>query len=204
MTVLSLLLVSSLALAQEATPPAAPAAPTTPAPQEEAAQPPRPFPEGAKVAYINIQRIASESAEGRASTARVQALNEQKVAEITQQNQQLQELQQKLQQGLTVMSATARAELQREIERLQVEIQRATEDAQLEVQDLQTQLQEEFQRRLVPVIREVAEERGLHFVLSQIDAGIVWADSGLDVTEDVIQRFDSATSGPAQPEEPQP
>ena len=54
-----------------------------------AAQPPRPFPEGSKFALIDIQRVASESTEGKASTARMQALNQKKVAELNDLNKKL-------------------------------------------------------------------------------------------------------------------
>ena len=52
--------------APKPTPPAgAPAAQTPPAAAPAAAPaPPRPFPEGAKIAYVNVQRIATESSEG--------------------------------------------------------------------------------------------------------------------------------------------
>ena len=35
---------------------------------------------GAKFAFINVQRVAAESSEGKASTAKVQALNQKKVS----------------------------------------------------------------------------------------------------------------------------
>ena len=57
------------------------------------------------------------------------------------------------------MSPNALAQLQKEIERQQVDIQRFTEDAQQEVTQLQQQLQDEFQRKLTPVIAQVADER---------------------------------------------
>jgi hypothetical protein len=53
-----------------------------PAQEQPPPRRPRPFPEGAKIAYVNIQRIASESAEGRAATAKVKALNDKKVSEL--------------------------------------------------------------------------------------------------------------------------
>src|SRR3954470_20310711 len=49
-----------------ATPPAAPAAQTPPPAQT----PPKPFPEGAKIAYVNVQAIASSSVEGKAATSK--------------------------------------------------------------------------------------------------------------------------------------
>jgi outer membrane protein len=163
-------------------------------PQQPAPQPPRPFPEGSKIAFINIQRIANDSAEGKASTAKVKALNDKKVAELAEKQKALQAAQQKLQKEASVLSESAAAQLQKDIERQEKEIQRFTQDAQTEVQELQQELQIEFQRKLMPVIQQVATEKSLHMIFSQADAGIIWADLGLDITADVIKRFDSGGS----------
>jgi len=183
--VLSLVLGAAPVLAQ-APQPAAPAA--------ASAQAPRPFPEGAKFAYVNIQRVAAESAEGKASTGRVQALNQQKVAQLNDLNKKLQDNQQKLQTQGSVLSDDARAALQRDIEKQQKDIQRFTQDAQEEVQNLQGDLQNSFQQKLLPIIQKVVAERGIQILFSQNDAGLVWADPGLDITADVIKRFDAATA----------
>lgn len=171
-----------------ATPAAAPAQPPAPAPQAA----PRPFPDGAKFAYINIQRVANESAEGKSATARVKALNDKKVTELNDKNKALQANQDKLAKSGSVLSDNARGQLEKEIERQQVEIQRFTQDAQQEVQELQQELQGQFQQKLVPIIEAVGKEKGLQMIFSQIDSGLVWADTGLDITADVIKRFDTA------------
>ena len=66
------------------------------------------------------------------------------------------------------------------------------------MQDLQQQLQADFQRKLLPIIQQITSEKGLHILLSQTDAGMVWADAGLDLTADVIKRFDAATAAAAK------
>lgn len=172
-------------------PPAAPPAAAQP-------QPPRPFPEGSKFAYIDIQRIAAESTEGKSATAKVQALNQQKVAELNEMNKKLQADQQKLQTQGAMLNDSARAELERAIERQTKEFQRSQQDAQEEVQLLQTDLQNVFQAKLYPVIQQVVGEKGIQILFSQRDSGIVFADPGLDITADVIKRFDTAASAPAQ------
>ena len=197
--VLSLMLVAAPTFAQ-ATQPAQPAAqpPAQTAPPPTPA--PRPFPEGAKVAYIDIQRIANQSAEGKAATAKVQALVQKKQAETNEKTKQIQADQQKLQSGMSVMSDQARAELEKKIERQNIELQRLTQDAQQEVQDLQQTLQNEFQRKLMPIVQQVAQDKGLHLLFSAADAGIVWADPGLDITADVIKQFDAgAATKPPNP-----
>jgi outer membrane protein len=178
---------------------AAPGLAQTPAPAPQPAQPAqaappaKPFPAGTKYAFINIQRIAAESAEGKALASKVQALNQQKVTELNERNKQLQAAQQKFEASATVMSDLARAQLQKDIERMQVDIQRFTEDAQQEVTALQNQLQEEFQRKLSPVVQDVATEKGLHLLFSAADSGLVWADLSLDITGEIIQKFDAAS-----------
>jgi outer membrane protein len=177
-------------------------APQKPAPQQPAAQPqpPRPFPEGAKIAYIDVQRVANESAEGKASTSRVKALNDKKVAELSEKQKQLQAAQLRLQKESTVLSDSAAAQLAKDIERMQTDIQRFTQDAQAEVQDLQRELQMQFQRKLMPVIADVGREKGLHVVLPT--DGIIWADSGVDITADIIKKLDGGAATPTATQKP--
>jgi outer membrane protein len=172
--------------------PAAPAPQTpAPAPAPAPATPPKPFPEGAKIAYVVLQRIANESSEGKASTAKIQALQQKKAAELNDKNKQLQTIQQRLEKEASVMSSTAQGDLQKQAERLQTEIQRFTQDAQQEIQDLQNQLMQAFEQRIQPILQQVGQEKGLHFIYNAPDSGIVWADPGLDVSADVIKKLDA-------------
>ena len=198
--VLSVTLAAAPTFAQVPPPPAPrPAAPAAPAPAPAAQVPvARPFPTGTKYAFVNIQRIANESAEGKVATTRVAALNQQKVNELNERNKQLQAAQQKLDQGGSVLNATAVAQLQKDIERQQIDIQRFTEDAQQEVQNLQAQLQDDFQRKLTPIVQQVAIDRQLHMLFSVADSGLVWGDPSLDLTEEIIVKFDAAPPAPAQ------
>ena len=179
------------------TPPPAAQPPAATPPAAQPATPPRPFPEGAKVAFINIPRIAAESVEGKTSTGRVTALREKKLAELAAKNKQVETAQQKLNSG-ALLSEEARAATQKEIDKLTVEIQRMQQDAEAEMQDLQQQLQLDFQRKLGPIIQNIAVEKGLHMLLSS-DAGLVWGEPSLDLTVEIIKRFDAATAGAKAP-----
>ena len=163
-------------------------------------------------AFVDIQRVATESNEGRVANTRVEEVSDQKLAEIeaanteaqgevTSLNQELQETQLKLQQGVNVLSADATVSLQRQIVRLQrdiertsqdrqAEIQRMTQDAEAEVQELQQQLQIEFQRRLLPAINQLAADRQLSFIFNA-QQGLVWADESLDLTQELIDVLNS-------------
>jgi outer membrane protein len=186
------------------TKPAAPA-PQTPAPAPPAAAAPvLPFPEGAKIAFVVLQRVVAESNDGKQASAKVQALQAKKVAELNERQKALQGLQEKLDKSGAVMSEAARGDLAKQVERTQVDLQRATQDAQQEVQELQQQLQDEFQRRIAPIIEAVGKERGLHYIFNGPDSGLVWADASLDITADVVKKFDAAVKTPAPAAAPKP
>ena len=143
---------------------------------------------------MNLQQIASVSADGKVATAKVQALIQKKQTEGAQKGKALQDNQQKLEQGGALMNDSARAQLQKEIERQQVEGQRFEQDAQAEVTELQTELQNEFQKKLFPILQQLAKEKELHLLLSAADAGAIWWEPGIDLTAEAIKRLDAATA----------
>jgi len=186
---------------QGQTRPAAPAgqtppATTRPAPAQAAPQLPQlpphgPFPAGIKYGFVQIQYIAAASSEGRAASAKLEEMNKRKTAELQDKDKALQANQQRLDQGGSVLSDSARSQLTLDIDRQQRELQRLTEDAQREFQQLQQQLQDDFQKKLVPVLSKVAQDKGLHMLFSITDSGIAWIDPSLDLTEDVIKELDT-------------
>jgi len=168
-------------------PPAAALAPPPPAPA------PVPFREGAKFGWVNVQAVASQSAEGKNAAARINALREQRQKELTDKQKALQAAQQKLDNEGALRNDAARATLQTDIERQQRELQRQAEDAEQDVERLTQQLQQEFLSKLQPAITRVAKERSLDFIFST-EGGLVHASMDLNLTEDVIRAVDAATA----------
>jgi outer membrane protein len=179
--------------APPATPPATPPAQTAPA------QPPAPFPAGAKTAFINPQRIFQESAEGKAALARINDRIQKKQTEGQDKQKALAANQQKLQNSGSVMNEQARSQLEKEIERQQVEMQRFQQDAQADINELQNEVQQDFIKKVSPLIEAVAKEKGVQMVFDLQNAGLAWWDPGLDLTSDVIKKLDAAKPAAAAP-----
>jgi len=167
-----------------------------PAPTAQPPAPPAPFPQGAKVAYINPPLIFQQSTEGKAAVARVQAVVQKKQTEGAAKAKQLQDNQAKLQSSGSVMNEAARTQLEKEIERQQREGERFQQDAQAEINEIQQEVNNEFMKKVQPIIDQIAVEKGLHFVFNAPEAGLAWAAPGLDISADVIKKLDS-TAKPA-------
>ena len=188
--------------------PAAPAAqtpkPATPPPAAPAQlapppQPPAPFPQGAKIAYINPAVVFQTSTDGKAGLARVQALIQKKQKEGEDKAKLLQGNQQKLQTSGSVMNEAARTALEKEIEKAQKDGERFQQDAQAEVNELQQEVQNDFFRKLQPIIGEIATEKQLHLVFNTADAGLAWAAPGLDLTAEAAKRLDAVAKPATAP-----
>jgi Skp family chaperone for outer membrane proteins len=185
--------------------PAAPASPplAQPAPAPAPA-PPAPFPAGAKVAFVDFQRVAAESVEGQISSGKINALVAKKQGEGAEKAKQLQLNEQRLAQSGAVMSEAARTQLEKDIERQKREGERFQQDAQAEIMELQQELQLDFQKKISPLVQQIVQDKGLHLLLSRADAGIVWGDPGLDLTSDFVKKLDAVTPKPAVAPAPAP
>jgi len=168
--------------------PTQPPAPATTVP----AQPPAPFPAGAKIAFFNPQIVFQSSAEGKAALTRVQALTQKKQTENAAKNKALQDAQAKLQGSGSVLNDAARAQLEKDIEKQQVDLQRFQQDAQAEIQELQQEVQNDFVKKLNPVIDKIATEKGIHLLFDASQPGLAWAAPGLDLTPEVIKAMDGS------------
>ena len=173
--------------------PAQPPATAAPAPAP-AAQPPLPFPAGAKFAYINPPLIFQNSADGKAALGRVQALTQKKTQEGQAKQKALQDNQQKLQASGNVMSESARGQLEKEIEKQNTDLQRFQQDAQAEIQELQNEVQNDFVRKVTPILHQIATEKGLQMMFNLTEAGLAWYDPSLDLTNEVIKKLDASKS----------
>ena len=185
-------------------PPAtAPAAPATQKPAAPAPALPK-FQDGFKYAYVNMALIAAQSNDGRAAAEKLKGFQDQKSRELQDKQKTLQAAQQKLESGGSVLSEGARTQLQSDIDRQQRDLQRLTEDAQQDVQNLAQQVEEDFTRKVLPIVGKVAQDKQVHFVFNAQQSGLIWAEPGMDLTSEVIAAMNGGAKPAAAPTPPAP
>jgi Skp family chaperone for outer membrane proteins len=168
----------------QAPPPAAPAAPA-PAPQ------PVPFPADAKIAFVNVQGVLSQSALGKAGSAQLEALSKRLQTELTAIETKLKEAQTKQQTQSQLLSETSAAGLAKDIDRLTRELTFKQQEAQSEVQAMQADLLQDFERKVVPLMEALAKEKGLYALFDVGSAGAVYVFPGVDLSPELVKRVDA-------------
>jgi Skp family chaperone for outer membrane proteins len=183
---------AAAAQAQTAPPAQPPATPPAAAQKPEQPKPPVPFPEGARIAYVNYDYVLQASNEGKALIAQLQEREKAITAGLAEKSKQLEEAQKKATAQANLMNEQARAQAARDIEKLGRDLEYAKQDAQSEFDEFRQKLLNEFGARMTPQLQTLAREKGLHMVFSAVPEVMAWAHEGIDLSGELVERLNSS------------
>jgi Skp family chaperone for outer membrane proteins len=149
-----------------------------------------PFPDGAKIAFINIQLIAQESAVGKAASEQINKLRGVRLAELDSRAKVLKALQDKQGTSAGILNKAAAEKLQQEIDRAEMEVQYVKQTAERELTSLNDELMADFSSKVRPVVEGIRAEKQLWAVFL-MNENLVAMMPGLDVSSEVIKRLDA-------------
>ena len=155
---------------------------------------------GGKIGVIEVQKIVQESAIGKESLARVQKLQQAKQEDLAKRQKELRDMEQKIQDQGKSLSEDAMEKLQKDYQAKALDLKRFQDDAQRELEESQRKELGELEKRIMPVITEVAREQGYALVFNKFNSGLLFADDkAVDLTDAVITKFNSQIASPAAP-----
>jgi outer membrane protein len=158
---------------------------------------------GGKIGVIEVQKIVQESAIGKESLARVQKVQQAKQEDLQKRQKELRDMEQKIQDQGKSLSEDAMEKLQKDYQSKALDLKRFQDDAQRELEESQRKELGELEKRIMPVINEVAREQGYSLVFNKFNSGLLFADDkAVDLTEAVITRFNSMIAAPAPAAKP--
>lgn len=177
-------LIASQAFAADAAPAAAPAAP----PVAAAAVAPKEDPAAAvKIGYLDMARVAAESAEGKAATETLKKKSEQLRGKMDSRQKQLEKQKAAIEAKLSTMTpkerSTKGAEFQKKVE----EYQKFVRNSELEMSQLQDKLTNEVGGVIKKAAAEYAKANG--YILVAEEKGVLFLDERVkpkDLTEEVV------------------
>jgi len=169
--------------------------------QAPAAPPPAPkdAPAGAgagRIAVVDFQKAVTENSEGKKAQEKFMAELNKRQKEFEDKQKALSEAQNKLQTQDKVLSDTVKADLAKQIDRLNTELQRMNDDAQKELGDFQQQLFRPIAERTQEVLKSYSAETGFAVVFdssSQANS-IIYVQEVADITTEIIRRVDAAAA----------
>lgn len=149
-----------------------------------------------KIGVVDSNRIIQESVAGKSFLNALEAKRLQIQEDIAARDAKLREDQQNYQRQMFSLSEEARSRTEKELQQRQLELQRMREDADRELRSFYTDGIVDIERKVMPIIEQVAKEKGLSLVLENApQRGMLFVDPSIDITDEVIARFDSTQAG---------
>jgi len=146
-----------------------------------------------KMAVFNADRIMAESQAGQQALALFNQLRDQRVSELSAQQEEINGMRQ---QGLAAAPNSAEAaQLARQLEDRMVQLDRLQQDVQQELGTRQNELTGEITQQVGLIIEEVGLEQGYSLIFNSMQSGLVFVNPAMDITELIIERLDAAAPG---------
>ncbi len=150
-----------------------------------------------KVGVIDPQQILTDSKLGKTALADLSRFKDQKEAEIQAKQSDLTNLEAQLDKQRLSLADAKIQELQSKIQTAGVELQRLQEDAQKQLTQKRDEVLARVDKAIMPIIDQLGQEQGYTLIFRKFDSGLVFADSRVDLTAEVVRRLDQTT--PAAP-----
>jgi outer membrane protein len=148
----------------------------------------------AKVGVINVIRVIVECAEGKQANEDYQKRFDAKKEELAKNQKELQDLQQQLQSQSKTLNDEATISLSKSIEAKTTGLKRSQEDAEKEFSSLRNEIFNRIGNKLAPIVQQYAREYNYTIIFDSSNQAnqIIYSDPAIEITDDIIKRFDAS------------
>jgi len=145
------------------------------------------------VAVVDLFKAFEISAAGQQVVDQLKNKEQEIRNEIAGIENEAQKLQTKYNTQKLTLTMDAQQQLLDDIGRLRTKRSRVEEDRTKEFRDLQMRLFGKLRNEILPVVDNIAREKGFSLVLDVSSGGVVYFNQTIDITEEVIKRYDQLT-----------
>jgi outer membrane protein len=147
-----------------------------------------------KVGVINVRNAIVTTAEGKQASGELQSQFASRQTELENLNKQLNDIRQRIQSGGDKLSQEEQSRLQRQGESLTRQLERKQNEYQEDVNAAQGEVIDKIGRKMVDVLERYSRENGFVMILdsSAQNTPILFASTGIDVTQDIVRLYDQA------------
>ena len=154
-----------------------------------------------KIGVVDMQRALSETEDGRKAKETLKKLFEQRQKTLDKQQDDLKVLKESIEKQRDVLSRDVLSKKLEEYQKAFGELQQTYMEFQRELQGKEGELTKPILDRMQRVMRRIGQAEGYSLILERAEAGVVYIPSTYDLTDVLIQRYNS---GEGRDEEPKP
>ncbi len=140
-----------------------------------------------KIAMVDMQRVLNETKAGKAARSKLEKSSKIKQGKFDKKRAALESEAAKL----GSLSGQELAQAQEMLQRESIELQNMLMALEQELSEQHNKLLEKMYKNSQAIVADMASEKGLDLVLIRDPMTVLYAKDGLDVTGDVVKRYDA-------------
>ena len=148
-----------------------------------------------KMAFVDLQKALQSVDAGRTAKGNLEKEVAAKRAELEKKQADLQTEAEQFDKKAAIMSDAAKSAKQAELQKKFAELQKNAAESQMELQKKERDLTKPIIDEIRSIIEGIGKEKGYTLVLERNEGGVLYAQGGEDVTEQVIEKFNSTHKG---------
>lgn len=150
-----------------------------------------------KVGVISIQGAIVGTKDGQKASQELDTKFVPRKKEFDSRQGEIAQLQDQYNKGGTVMSEEKRNQLARDIDEKKKRLERDMQDAEEDLKGEQQKVLQGLGQRMMAVIEKYAKDNGYSMILdvSNPNTPVLYASSGIDITQDIVSLYDKTTVG---------
>lgn len=169
-----------------------------------AATAPKLYAQTTRIAVVDLQRALNETEDGRRAKAKLKRLFKQRQQALDKSQNELKALKERIEQQVKAgVSEKVLQERAAEYQKALIELQSKYMEYQRELAEQEARLTREIIARMERILRRIGQAEGYTLIIERNEGGVVWVPSNLDLTDQVIQRY-NAGEGREGEEAPRP
>ncbi len=146
-----------------------------------------------KIGYVDLNRALNESDQGKEAINALEKMVKARQVIIDEKGREIEKVNEEILKLSSVLTPEGKREKEEQRKKLLRNYKRMVKDSQEEVQKKQVELMQKILTDLRKIVTRIGEKEGYIAVFEVADSGILYMPSKLDLTEEVIKRFNKST-----------
>ncbi len=146
-----------------------------------------------KIGYVDLNKALNESEQGKEAIRTLEKLVKAKQAIIDEKGREIEKLNEEILKQASILTPGTKKEKENQREKLMRDYQRMIKDSQEEIQKKQAEFMQKILTDLKKIGNKIGKEQGYIAIFEVADSGILYMPKNLDLTEEVIKRFNEST-----------
>ncbi len=142
-----------------------------------------------RIAVVDMQRALNETEDGRRAKAQLKRLFKRRQQALDDKQNELKKMKEDIERQRDVLSQDALQKRVEEYQKAFVDLQTTYVEYQRELAQKEAQLTKGILERMSNILRRIGQADGYTLIVERNEGGVMWVPNNLDVTDDLIQRY---------------